>query len=213
MALNDNRAGIIICGFQMGIGPGSVGMSLHESVEDHLNRARFFLDVFMGTEIDNADEKLMNWCLLAAVYSAVASFEIARTRYEEILHKEPSTLIDDAKTKIRHFELLDIVRVHDFHRGAVGLSNSAEFLDGPVHGKTGTGSNSIVGLKQDATTGRINNITERNASIKASRMLHAKGFTILDPAINEFVSLHSAIEEYITDFMPFIDSHFPVGSG
>ena len=209
MASTNNRAGIMIGGFQLGIGPGSVGMSLHESVEDHLARARFFLE----DAIQTPDEKFANWCLLAAVYSAVASFEITRTRYEENLQKDYALLLADARTKIRHFELLDIVRVHDFHRGAVGLSNSVESVSGPICGKTGSGANSTVGIRQDQNTGRITKIAERNASINTNRMLHAKGFTILDPAINEFVSLHSAIEEYIADLMPFIDSHFPVGSG
>ena len=44
-------------------------------------------------------------------------------------------------------------------------------------------------------------------------MLHAIGFTVLDPATDAFVPLHAAIEEYIEDLRAFIDVHFPPGAG
>ena len=209
MPSSNTRVGILVGGFSMGQGPGSVGMSLRESVEDHLGRVQFFLAEGTAT----ADEKFANWCLLAAVYSAVATFEIVRTRYEEILRKECAVLIEDAKVKIRHFELLEIVRVHDFHRGAVGLSNSSEFVTGPIRGRSGSKPGSAVAIVMDPSSGRVAEAAGRNASMSADRMLHAKGFSVLDPAIDAFVPLPIAIEEYIADLRPFIDIHFPNGAG
>ena len=209
MSTDSSRVGIRVGGFWRGQGPGSVGPSLQESVADHFARARFFL-----AEAKSAgEEKFANWCLLAAVYSAVATFEIVRTRYEEVLRKDAAVLIEDATAKIRHFELLDIVRVHDFHRGALGFSNSAEFVVGPIRGKSGSKPGSAVAITLDPVTQRVKEVAGRNASMKGDRMLHAIGFTVLDPATDAFVPLHAAIEEYIEDLRAFIDVHFPPGAG
>ena len=204
MSSDNERAAITLGGYESGRGQGTIGLSLNESVEDHLNRAGYFILNFTSAP----DEKVANWCLMAAVNSAVASFEIARTYYEEILHKEPTALILEAEIKIRHFKILEIIRIHDFHRRAVGLSNNTEFVSGPIHSKGNSKPGSIADIRVSSESGRIIGGEGKNSSINLNRMLHAKDFTVLDTAIDEFVRIDFAILEYITDLLVFLNTHF-----
>ena len=199
---------MVIGAVAWGGGQGSVGMSLRDSVVDHLQRSQFFVD-----EADRStDERRNNWYLLTAIYSAVAAFEIARTQYEELERCDRAAFLAQAKVSIRHFELLDVVRVHDFHRGAVGFSAGASFINGPIVGKRSSKPGTTVSIELHLSTGAIQ-MEGQNASMRANRLLHARGFEVLDPSTDTFVRIHSAIRAYISDLPQFIESQFPNGEG
>ena len=208
MSPSNNRFGFVVAAAALGQGRGTVGMSLRESLQDHLARVEFFLN----NSETSIDEKLVNWFVLGAVYSAVSAFEIARTRFEEHNLGEVAAFITSAKLEVRHFELLDVVRVHDFHRGAVGFSAGVMSVSGPFLGKKSSRPESTVSMLMHMGGGGIE-VEGHNASVSSSRILHARGFEVLDPATKSFVDIRVAVKGFAADLPRFIESQFLDGAG
>ena len=205
---SSNRFGFVVGGAAIGVGHGTFGMSLRDSVPDHLSRVEFFLK----NSERSSDEKFVNWLVLAAVYSAVAAFEIARTRFEEQGPGDTATFIKLAKLTVRHLELLDIVRIHDFHRGAVGFSAGVISTGGPFVGKKSSRPGSTMAMTLNMSEGGME-VDGHNASVSSSRILHARGFEVLDPATESFVEIRAAVRSFALDLPLFIESQFPNGAG
>jgi hypothetical protein len=75
--------------------------------------------------------------------------------------------------------------------------------------KTGSQSNSSVGIFVDPKTAKLKEIKTRNASIKYDRPLQTSGIEVYDFAIDAYVPLHAVLQEYLTDLKPLLASHFP----
>ena len=181
-------------------------VGLEFSVADHVARAEFFLTNANNT----SDVTLCNWLLLASVNSARAPIEIAKTDWDTIYKRgDPELFLTEAEQKIRRFNLIATIRVHDFHRQAIRLKPNAMAVFGPMHLKTGAQSNSSVGLSVDPQTGRLVETKTRNASISYERPLQTRGFEVFDFAVDSFVLLPKALEEYLADLKPFLQGHFP----
>jgi hypothetical protein len=179
---------------------------LEFSVTDHVARAEFFL--VNALQID--DIVKFNWLLMSGVNSARAAVEIVLTDWDRVYKKgDTDIFLSDAEVKIRHFLLIATIRVHDFHRSAVHLKPNAVMLHGPIKTKTGSQPNSMVGIFIDPETAKLKEIKTRNASIKYDRPLQTRGIEVYDFAIDTYVPLHVALQEYLEDLKPLLTAHFP----
>ena len=186
-----------------------VSFGFEFSLKDHIARSEFFLNHALATGPIESLE-IYNWLLMASVNSARAPIEIALTELD-IINRENSKaeFLTEAEEKVRHFTLIATIRVHDFHRGAVHLVPGAMSVRGPIKGKSGSQSNSAVGIRMNPETGELEEIKTRNASLKYDRPLQLRGNEVYDFAIKSYVPLDAALGEYLADLKPLLSKYFP----
>lgn len=170
-------------------------------VSDHYQRSIHFLNLSRTAET----LEVFNWSLMASVYSGRAVIEIVYDRLKKgYLGKDHEQFVLDARTSIKHFKLIETMRVQDFHRHPVKFSPTVFSVLGPARGKTSTQKGSLVGWFLDPDTGVFRGHTLRNAKITMDRPLQANGMTALDPDIEEFVVVDVAVEQYLIGLREYL---------
>jgi hypothetical protein len=184
----------------------SIPIGLEFSVADHVARAEFFLISACEAE----DILVFNWLILASVNSSRAAIEITLTEWNAVYKKGDTKLfLTEAEEKIRRFKLLSTIRVQDFHRQAIQLKPNSISIFGPIKMKTGTQSNSLVGLSVDPVSHLMVETKIRNASISYDRPIQTNGLNVFDNETQEYVPLTQAIAEYLIDIKKLLLNHFP----
>ena len=125
------------------------------------------------------------------------------------LGKDADEFTDEASRLIKRFKIVETVRIQDFHRKPVTFKPNSTSILGPIKMKTSSQKGSVVGMSIDSSTGGLNEVKFRNASIKYDRPLIANGLCIEDHELNELVQIDIAVEEYIIDIHRYLSSIHP----
>jgi hypothetical protein len=183
-----------------------VPVGLEFSVADHVARAEFFLISALEAE----DMRIFNWLILASVNSSRAAIEITLTEWDTVYKRGDTKLfLIEAEEKVRRFKLISTLRVHDFHRQAIQLKPNSMSIFGPIKMKTGTQSNSLVGISVEPLTHVIVETKIRNASVSYDRPIQTSGLNVFDNETQDYVPLTQAIAEYLIDMKKLMLGHFP----
>jgi hypothetical protein len=132
----------------------------------------------------------------------VSAAYACRALYEWLLTEEGNESAEGAAEEfarsIRWFKLVEYLRIHDFHRGAVFFRDGSMQMSGPFTFKA-RGKNAFVGMK----FGGFEKIGTGNSTIKMNRPLMISGFSITDPDSEKIVDVRQALTEYVSDARSF----------
>lgn len=100
------------------------------------------------------------------------------------------------KPKLPFYDLLEIIRIHDFHRfGCIPAPQKREIviMQGPIKIRAGKGGN-----PQSAAPGGLNYVAKGNVSITGQRSLVRKNNDFFDEEKGEYVSLDLVLENFLS---------------
>lgn len=159
---------------------------------EHLLRSELFLGMARTATAGSTQSAL----LLAAVNSAVAFYENLRSACETgfiaMTMEEMGELFE---SRVRRFHLLELLRIHDFHRRPISLSPGRLQGHGPWRATvTQPGSSAALVVSPE---GIAEAKTFRNASVRANRPISINGYLVQDPDNDEMVDIFTALEGYL----------------
>lgn len=179
-------------------------------IQEHLERAQFFVELARQQKDAKSSYRLK----LAAVYSCRAIAELMLEAAEKQEVKEPKdpdskinrkALEDQIPRKLPFYNLLEIVRIHDFHRFGIIPPDPAirqVMLGGPVKLIAQKGAAAVSMTPQGVgvqTTG--------GSQVKQQRPLLNQDGAFFDEQSSEYVSLDKALQAFLRE-APDVISEF-----
>jgi hypothetical protein len=137
--------------------------------------------------------------LIGAVYFAVAFFENVVELFADgtgARTKEQSEVRDLFLARVPHLELLEDIRVQDFHRNPVPIPVPGLLSIGPTKWKV-SGHGSYAGVTFEPDAGKVTPHSHGNASVKQNRPLSISGYKIANGS-GAPVDIRVAIRQYIS---------------
>ncbi len=171
-------------------------------IREHLQRAQFFTDLARQQEDAKSNYRLM----LAAVYScrAIAELMLEAAEKQEVKDSDdPDSKInreafeDQVPRKLPFYNLLEIVRIHDFHRFGILPPDPAlnqVVLGGPVKLTAQKGSATI-----SMTAQGVEVQTTGGSQVKQQRPLLIQDGAFFDEQSSEYVSLDIALQAFLRE--------------
>lgn len=163
-------------------------------VKEHHNRIKIFVEIARKTEDQAVGFRLHIACIYFArgiielIFEAADKNQISSTR-EELKKVLPM--------KLRWFNLIERIRIHDFHRFGIIPPNPAQktmFLGGPVKVKAKKGSASY---SIPSTGPRIE--TTGDSKVVEQRPLICGNGSFFDDDTRKSVTLEQIIEDFLVD--------------
>jgi hypothetical protein len=180
----------------------------HPGVIEHFQRAVLFYNTAKGAPEIKSQFRV----LMAAVYSCRAIYELifehARDpKWSADKVGEMSINRDELKAifeaKVRHFALVERLRIHDFHRHGI---------QAPIPGwnvQRGAGPIKLKANKGAAYLTQTANGPERivtgNSKIEEQRSLFEDNGRFFDEKTEEYVELHRIVSDYLTDISDAVE--------
>ena len=179
-------------------------------IREHLERAQFFVELARQQKDAKSNYRLM----LAAVYScrAIADLMLEAAEKQEVRElndpdpkKNRTALQDRISGKLPFYTLLEIVRIHDFHRFGILPPDPAirqVMLGGPMKliAQKGAAAVSVTpqGVEVQTTGG---------SQVKQQRPLLNQDGAFFDEQSSEYVSLDNVLQAFLRE-APDVISEF-----
>ena len=174
-----------------------------DGIEEHHQRARMFLDEARAS----SDKKDRFRRLMASIYFARAIVELmleAATRGQLRLKRDE--VERELERKLRHYHLVEKIRIHDFHRFGV-IERDGVFLGGPMKLRPRKGTAAI----RLTPHGRVLSVTG-DSRIDEQRPLEMAGDQVFDGTSRRYLPLDQVLDEYLQE-VPAAIRRFREGFG
>jgi hypothetical protein len=166
----------------------------------HLDRARNLMRYARA----HRGSKVESDFIVSAAYAG-------RALYEWLLPsgagEAPEGAAEAFANSVRWFKLVEYIRIHDLHRGAVYFRDGMMRMSGPFALKA-RGKNAVVGIR----AGTFETFGTENSSVKMNRPLMISGFSITDPESEKMVDVRQALAEHISDARAFFHTGKHLGA-
>ena len=182
------------------------GIDPRADAKVHLARARWFLN--------NAGAAAAPDIFSAFISSSVYS---ARAAVECFLHWQKVGLVDGSfdevkgefEARIRHFQTIEYLRLHDFHRGRVEYAPGLHYSIGPFSLKGGPQPNTHSAVVFGPEGVKIE--SRNGAKTKADRPISISGVSAYSSSSDKMLPIVVILNEYLTDLdrvLPLIGQRF-----
>ncbi|MFH1068358.1 MAG: hypothetical protein V1794_01950 [Candidatus Glassbacteria bacterium] len=165
-------------------------MKALESATEQLERAAFFYN--MGMAFNNHIYRFR--FMMASLYFARSICEIMlESAKQGNLKISSSALKKKFKTILPRYELIQLIRIHDFHRCVVLEREGILYVSGPIHIKAGRHPVSIR-MKPE---GGIKVEAHGESRVDLNRPLQQQNGCFWDESNEEYISIDKALVEYL----------------
>ena len=169
-------------------------------VREHLQRAQFFLNLMKKEKDLSSAHRFM----LAAVYScrAIADLMLEAAEKQEIKNlndpdpkKNRAVLESRISTKLPYYDLLERIRIHDFHRFGLVPPDpklKATMFGGPIKLTAQKGGATVLVTDQGPKI-----LTTGGSHVKLQRPLLTQGSEFFDDDSAKFVKLDEVLKAFL----------------
>ena len=174
-------------------------------IVDHVARAEFFLNCARNAQ----DLNVLNWCTMAAISSCRAVPEIIMDRIKKgaidgSLEEFGGKMVDS----IRHYKIIEYLRIHDFHRGAIRFDPRTMGVVGNIKVSSGDQAHGLAAAIINPCGG-IEASRKRNGRVSFDRPVQIRGFEVYDENVGEFIAVDCILQNYLADLKGVLHAYYP----